>query len=150
MKTTFDLPESLLRRAKAAAAHQGRPLRDLVAEAIDAKLAADRAAARAVSKQSNEWDAFKAQLIQQPDGSWFNPNGIDDEGFFEALEEVRHERLMQQGPRESIAGPPARPSAQQAGGTASAQARLTLPEAASSCSCSIPTFSARFCARSPT
>ena len=102
MKTTFDLPEPLLRRAKAAAAHQGRPLRDLVAEAIDAKLAADRAAARAVSKQSNEWDAFKAQLIQQPDGSWFNPNGIDDEGFFEVLEEVRHDRLMHQGPREPI------------------------------------------------
>ena len=109
MKTTFDLPEPLLRRAKAAAAHQGRPLRDLVAEAIDAKLAADRVAARAVSKQSNEWDAFKAQLIQQPDGSWFNPNGIDDEGFFEALEEVRHERLMQQSPRESIAGLPSGP-----------------------------------------
>lgn len=106
MKTTFDLPESLLRRAKAAAAHQGRPLRDLVAEAIDAKLVADRAATRAASKQPNEWDAFKAQLIQQPDGSWINPNGIEDVGFFEALEEVRHERLMQQGPRESIAGLP--------------------------------------------
>lgn len=108
MKTTFDLPEPLLRRAKAAAAHQGRPLRDLVAEAIDAKLVADQAAARAAAKQPNEWDAFKAQLIQQPDGSWFNPNGIDDEGFFEALEEVRHERLIQQGPREPIPELPVR------------------------------------------
>jgi hypothetical protein len=109
MKTTFDLPEPLLRRAKAAAAHQGRPLRDLVAEAIDAKLVADQAAARDAAKQPNEWDAFKAQLIQQPDGSWFNPNGIEDVGFFEALEEVRDERLLQQGSRESIARLPTGP-----------------------------------------
>ena len=109
MKTTFDLPEPLLRRAKAAAAHQGRPLRDLVAEAIDAKLAADRAATRAASKQPNEWEAFKAQLVQQPDGSWINPNGIEDEGFFEALDAVRHERLVQQAPREPIAAEPTRP-----------------------------------------
>ena len=84
-------------------------MRDLVAEAIDAKLAADRAAARAAAKQPNEWDAFKAQLIQQPDGSWTNPNGIEDEGFFEALEEIRHERLMQQAPRQPIAGAPTHP-----------------------------------------
>ncbi|HZT55873.1 MAG TPA: hypothetical protein VFA35_06585 [Burkholderiaceae bacterium] len=108
MKTTFDLPEPLLRRAKAAAAHQGRPLRDLVAEAIDAKLAADRAATHAASKQPSEWEAFKAQLVQQPDGTWLNPNGIEDEGFFEALDGIRHERLMQQAPREPIAELPTR------------------------------------------
>lgn len=102
MKTTFDLPEPLLRRAKAAAAHQGRPLRDLVAEAIDAKLAADQAATRAASRQPSEWEAYRSQLIQQPDGTWFNPNGIEDEGFFEALEEIRRERLKQQVPREPI------------------------------------------------
>ena len=91
MKTTFDLPEPLLRRAKAAAAHQGRPLRDLVAEAIDAKLSADLAATRSALKQPNEWETYKAQLVQQPDGSWFNPNGIDDERFFQALEDIRAE-----------------------------------------------------------
>jgi hypothetical protein len=47
MKTTFDLPEPLLRRAKAVAAHQGRPLRDLVAKAIEGKLSADDCAAPA-------------------------------------------------------------------------------------------------------
>jgi hypothetical protein len=31
MKTTFDLPDPLLRRAKAVAAEQGRPLRDFIA-----------------------------------------------------------------------------------------------------------------------
>jgi len=40
VKTTFDLPETLLREAKAAAAQQGRPLRDFVAEAMADKLAA--------------------------------------------------------------------------------------------------------------
>lgn len=109
MKTTFDLPEPLLRRAKAAAAHQGRPLCDLVAEAIDAKLSADQASARSAPKQPSEWEAYKAQLVQQPDGSWFNPNGIDDEGFFEALEEIRQERLIQQGRHEASFAPPARP-----------------------------------------
>lgn len=38
MKTTVDLPDSLLRDAKAAAARQGRTLRDLVAEALNEKL----------------------------------------------------------------------------------------------------------------
>ena len=110
MKTTFDLPERLVRRAKAAAAEQGRPLRDLVAEAIDAKLAADQAAARSASKAPNEWEAFKAQLVPQPDGTWFNPNGIQDEGFFEALEAIRHERLAQQAPRQPLPAPAAKRS----------------------------------------
>jgi len=38
MKTTVDLPETLLREAKATAARQGRSLRDLVAEALNEKL----------------------------------------------------------------------------------------------------------------
>ena len=38
MKTTVDLPPSLLREAKAVAARQGRTLRDFVAEAMNEKL----------------------------------------------------------------------------------------------------------------
>jgi hypothetical protein len=38
MKTTVDLPEMLLREAKAMAARQGRTLRDFVAEAMNEKL----------------------------------------------------------------------------------------------------------------
>lgn len=38
MKTTVDLPGSLIREAKAAAARQGRTLRDFVAEAMNEKL----------------------------------------------------------------------------------------------------------------
>jgi hypothetical protein len=40
MKMTVDLPEMLLREAKAAAAREGRTLRDFVAEAINEKLRA--------------------------------------------------------------------------------------------------------------
>ena len=38
VKTTVDLPETLVREAKAVAARQGRTLRDLVAEAMHEKL----------------------------------------------------------------------------------------------------------------
>lgn len=95
MKTTFDLPERLVRRAKAAAAEQGRPLRDLVADAIDAKLAADQASARA-AKAPSDWETFRKRLVRQPDGTWHNPDGIDDEDFFVALDVIREERLAQQ------------------------------------------------------
>ena len=104
MKTTFDLPEPLLRRAKAAAAHQGRPLRDLVAEAIEGKLSADEAVARAAAEQHNAWKAFTQRLQKLPDGTYHNPEGIDDEGFFETLEAIRAERQMWQ-PRDPFAPP---------------------------------------------
>ena len=38
MKTTVDIPASLLREAKALAARQGRTLRDFVTEAMNEKL----------------------------------------------------------------------------------------------------------------
>lgn len=96
MKTTFDLPEPLLRRAKAAAAHQGRPLRDLVAEAIAEKLEVPATAApqRRAEPPQDEWAAYLATLVRQPDGSYLNPNGIDDDSeFFKALDEMRSGRL---------------------------------------------------------
>lgn len=39
MKTTVEIPDALFRRAKVAAAHRGVPLRQLFAEAVEAKLA---------------------------------------------------------------------------------------------------------------
>jgi hypothetical protein len=44
MKTTVDLPETLVREAKALAARDGRTLRDFVAEAMNEKLHATRPA----------------------------------------------------------------------------------------------------------
>jgi hypothetical protein len=38
MKTTLEIPDALFRRAKAAAAEQGIPLRELVSEALTEKL----------------------------------------------------------------------------------------------------------------
>jgi hypothetical protein len=43
MKTTLEIPDGLFREAKAAAARKGQPLRELVTEAIRAKLAEDKA-----------------------------------------------------------------------------------------------------------
>ncbi len=98
MKTTFDLPDPLLRRAKAVAAEQGRPLRDLIAEAITDKLASPAQAAplRRSEPPAHEWEAYLTTLSRQPDGSYINPNGVDDESFFEGLDDIRTSRLESQ------------------------------------------------------
>jgi hypothetical protein len=93
MKTTFDLPDPLLRQAKAAAADQGRPLRDLVAEALAEKLAALAVAKGARKSRDKEWKAFEAKLQKQPDGSYINPEIPEDDNFAEILESIRAERL---------------------------------------------------------
>jgi len=41
MKTTLEIPNHIFRRAKAAAAERGIPLREFVTEAVKDKLAAD-------------------------------------------------------------------------------------------------------------
>lgn len=111
MKTTFDLPDPLLRRAKAAAAAQGRPLRDLVAEAIEARLAAPPPPLKRRSEPPpDEWQAFLATLELQPDGSYINPNAADDDAFFEALEKIRSERLRGQAALFEPAPPPKPPA----------------------------------------
>lgn len=93
MKTTFDLPDPLLRKAKAAAAGQGRPLRDLVAEALVEKLAALALAKGANRARGSEWKAFEAKLKKLPDGSYVNPEIPEDDNFAEILESIRRERL---------------------------------------------------------
>ncbi len=90
MKTTFDLPDPLLRRAKAVAADQGRPLRDLVAEALKEKLAAHASAEREGKAQTSEWKEFASRLQMLPDGTCINPDG--DDSFAQILETIREER----------------------------------------------------------
>ncbi len=46
MKTTVEIPDSLFRRAKSAAAQRGIPLRELVSEALADKLSASRSQER--------------------------------------------------------------------------------------------------------
>jgi hypothetical protein len=46
VKTTFDLPDEILRNAKATAAVQGQSLRDFVASALEARLRSDASLAR--------------------------------------------------------------------------------------------------------
>jgi predicted DNA-binding protein len=102
VKTTFDLPHELVRKAKAVAAQQGRPLRDLVAEAIDEKLevvaggGVDATKAREVRREA--WERWKGRLERRSDGTWFNPEGVDDESFFQSLEEVRREPWVKRDP----------------------------------------------------
>lgn len=103
MKTTFDLPDPLLRKAKAAAADQGRPLRDLVAEALAEKLAALALVKGARRSRDSEWKAFEAKLQKQPDGSYINPEIPEDDNFAEILETIRAERLAWQ-PRNPFEG----------------------------------------------
>jgi len=45
MKTTLEIPNTIFRRAKSAAAEQGIPLREFVTEAVKEKLAANAKAA---------------------------------------------------------------------------------------------------------
>lgn len=93
MKTTFDLPDPLLRKAKAVAAQQGRPLRDFVAEAIGEKLEHGAGAAERTPSggRREAWERWRTRLVQLPDGGWLNPDGIEDESFFQSLDEVRAE-----------------------------------------------------------
>jgi hypothetical protein len=98
VKTTFDLPDPLLRKAKALAAQPGRPLRDLVAEALGEKLEDAVDAAKAREGRREAWDRWRTRLEQLPDGSWFNPDGIADESFFQSLDEARRESWTPRDP----------------------------------------------------
>ena len=89
MKTTFDLPDPLLRKAKAAAAEQGRPLRDLVTEALQEKLSALALPNGGKRGLDSEWKAFEARLVKLPDGSYLNPEIAEGEGFPELLDSIR-------------------------------------------------------------
>ncbi len=91
MLVTLDLPPALLRQATACASARGCSLQTLVVDALNIELATitEAEALRAV----DEWAAFEARLQLQPDGSYINPNGIDDDHeFFKNLERIRSGR----------------------------------------------------------
>jgi hypothetical protein len=45
----------------------------------------------------DSWERWRNRLKQLPDGTWFNPEGVEDESFFRTVEEVRHEVWMPRG-----------------------------------------------------
>jgi hypothetical protein len=102
VKTTFDLPNELVRKAKALAAQQGRPLRNWVAEAIDEKLdvaaGGEAETAKPGEDRREAWERWKSRLELRSDGTWFNPEGVDDEEFFQSLEEIRREPWTRRDP----------------------------------------------------
>ena len=91
MKLTIHLPEELLRRAEAIAAARKVPLESLIAEAVR-HLVSTAPETPEIGRQSD--DAFLARFVQLPDGTLFNPEGIDDESFFRALDEIRSGRSV--------------------------------------------------------
>lgn len=90
MKVRLDLPDQLLLRAQAAAVERGCTLQDFVIEALTEKLATIGAAPRSASIDGRKTLASRLQLL--PDGSFRNPDGIDDDEFFENLERTRSDR----------------------------------------------------------
>jgi hypothetical protein len=73
-----------------------------VAEAIDKRLEVAAGGETDMTKASEvrreAWEHWKSRLERRPDGMWFNPEGVDDEFFFESLEEVRREPWAKHDP----------------------------------------------------
>lgn len=92
MPKTFELPEPLLHRAEAAAADEGCALERWVELAIYARVTAHEESARALAASDAALKALASRLQVMPDGSLYNPDGIEDEAFFETLESLRAPR----------------------------------------------------------
>ncbi|MGH8532107.1 MAG: FitA-like ribbon-helix-helix domain-containing protein [Gammaproteobacteria bacterium] len=52
---------------------------------------AEAVIAEPARERSEAWQAYFRRLQRRPDGSYYNPDGIDDEAFFEELERFRAE-----------------------------------------------------------
>ena len=93
MQKTFELPEPLLHRAAAAAADEGWALERWVQLTIEAKVTAHEEIVRALAASDAALKAFASRLQVLPNGSLYNPDGIDNEGFFDTLQNLRSGRL---------------------------------------------------------
>ena len=91
MLVTLDLPPALLHQATACALPQGCSFQDLVIDALKDKL--PDAPDTALPPPVDEWAEFESRLQLQPDGSYINPDGLDDDHeFFKNLERIRSDR----------------------------------------------------------
>jgi hypothetical protein len=90
MKVTLHLPDQLLQQAAACAAERSCSLQTLVIEALSEKLASIAAAPLPEAKDGRQELASRLQL--QPDGTYINRDGIEDEEFFRNLDKIRSGR----------------------------------------------------------
>ncbi len=86
MKITLELPDELMRALKIRAAESNRRLKDVVADALRAALAAP-AAER--GQPQDPVQALGRRLVFMPDGTVENPDAAADPAYFEALESLR-------------------------------------------------------------
>lgn len=83
MKTNLELPDDLMQRMKLQAAERNRKLKDVIEEVIRRGLATTE------RSEANPLEALKNRFIRNADGTYTNPDGIDDPGFFTELEQIR-------------------------------------------------------------
>ena len=96
MKTTLELPDELMRRLKVRAASTDRKLKDTVEEVIMRGLEATEADAGRDPLQD-----LRKRLQFHADGGISNPGGIEDPGFFQALDDIR-EVSRKESPRDAF------------------------------------------------
>ena len=88
MKTTLDLPDELMRAVKIRAAERNLRLKDIVADALHAALAAP---ATAPAEPLDPVQALVRRLVFRPDGTVENPDASDDPAWFDTLDALRAE-----------------------------------------------------------
>lgn len=86
MKTTLELPDELMRAVKIRAAERNLKLKEVVADALRAALAAP---AGALAGPLDPVEALARRLVFLPDGTVSNPDGLDDATYFDTLEVAR-------------------------------------------------------------
>jgi hypothetical protein len=83
MRTTVDIPDELLRKAKSEAALQGRTLKDLVEEGLRHVLASPAEPEKPVRRKVTAHDLLKDLIFDDdggPDDLATNPKYFDDFG----------------------------------------------------------------------
>lgn len=86
MKTTLELPDELMRAVKIRAAERNMKLKEVVADALRAALAAPEGA---LAADLDPVQALARRLIFLPDGTVNNPNSLDDVTYLDDLELAR-------------------------------------------------------------
>ena len=97
MKTTLELPDDLMRAVKIRAVESNQKLKDFVAAALRTALESSGGPA-----PQDPLEALRARLVFHPDGTVTNPDGIDDPGFFDEVEDFRR-RSRLESPRDPFA-----------------------------------------------